>query len=149
MVKQRLQAIQEGLGSALEAMGSMSNRVARALAAETHQIDLGVPLPMPLANRAWRIEGAVAGLTRDIVERVRAVGAVAEDDIAGVRHRLCFSRALKCRAYRRFCPTGKDRRLTLYAALLVDQVPDRRLFDPEPASGGGDADAGAIIDKAV
>ena len=57
------------------------------LAPEAHQIDLGVPLPMPLANRALGIERPVPRLEQDNVERVRAVRAVAVDDVADVGDR--------------------------------------------------------------
>ena len=40
------------------------------LAPEAHQIDLGVPLPLSLADRALGIEGAVSRFKRDNVERV-------------------------------------------------------------------------------
>lgn len=58
-----------------------------SLAPEAHQIDLGVPLPVPLADRALGIERSIPRLQRDDVERVGAVRAVALDDVAGVGDR--------------------------------------------------------------
>lgn len=57
------------------------------LAPEAHQIDLGVPLPVTPADRALGIERAVAWLKRDDVECVRAVRAIAVDDVACVSDR--------------------------------------------------------------
>lgn len=57
------------------------------LAPEADQIDLGVPLPVPPANRAFRIQGPVSRLKRDDVESVGAVRSVAIDDIAGMGDR--------------------------------------------------------------
>lgn len=58
-----------------------------SLATEADQIDLGVPLPIPLANRAFRIEGPVSRLKRDDVESMGAVWSVAINDVAGMGDR--------------------------------------------------------------
>lgn len=60
---------------------------AGALAPEAHQIDLGVPLAVPLTDRAFRIERAVPRLKRDYVEGVRAVRPIAVSDVASVGDR--------------------------------------------------------------
>ena len=57
------------------------------LAPEADQIDLGVPLPIPFANRAFRIQGPVSWLKRDDVKSVGAVRSVAIDDVAGMGDR--------------------------------------------------------------
>jgi hypothetical protein len=59
-----------------------------ALAPETDEIDLGIPLPAALADRAHGIEAAVAGLEGYGVERMRAVGSIAKNDVAGMAHGL-------------------------------------------------------------
>lgn len=58
-----------------------------SLAPEANEIDLGVPLPVPSANRAFRIQGPVSRLKRDDVESVGAVRSVAIDDVAGMGDR--------------------------------------------------------------
>lgn len=70
--------------ASLDPASSLAIVADRPLAPEAHQIDLGVPLPVPLADRALGIERPVARLKRDDVERVRAVRAVAVDDVASV-----------------------------------------------------------------
>ncbi len=54
------------------------------LAPEADKIDLCVPLPIPSANRAFRIQGPISRLKRDDIESVGAVWSVAIDDIAGM-----------------------------------------------------------------
>jgi hypothetical protein len=53
-------------------------------ASEADEIDFSVPLSMPLANRAERVESAVSRLEWDDVEGVWAIGACARDDVTGV-----------------------------------------------------------------
>ena len=60
---------------------------AGAFAPKAHQIDLGVPLAVPLTDRAFRIEGAVPRLKRDDVEGVRAVRPITLNDVASVGDR--------------------------------------------------------------
>ena len=57
------------------------------LAPEADKIDLGVPLPIPSADRAFCIQGAVSWLKRDDVESMGAVRSVAVDDVAGMGDR--------------------------------------------------------------
>ncbi len=61
---------------------------AGAFAPKAHQIDLGVPLAVPLTDRTFRIEGAVPRLKRDDVEGVRAVRPFAVNDVTGVSDRF-------------------------------------------------------------
>jgi hypothetical protein len=47
-----------------------------SLASETDKIDLGIPLPTPLADRAHGVEAAISRLKGHDVERVGAVGSM-------------------------------------------------------------------------
>jgi len=77
----------DGIAARLDPAGAVALVADRALAAETDQIDLGVPLAMAATDRAFRIEAAVARLQRDDVECVGTVRSVAMDDVAGMADR--------------------------------------------------------------
>jgi hypothetical protein len=77
----------DGIVARLDPAGAMAMVADRALAAEADQIDLGIPLAVAVADRAFGIERAIARLQRNDVEGVRAVRSVAIYDVAGVRDR--------------------------------------------------------------
>jgi len=56
----------------------------RPFASEADEIDFSVPLSMPFANWAKRVESTVSRLEWDDVEGVWAIGACASDDVTGV-----------------------------------------------------------------
>jgi hypothetical protein len=63
---------------------------------------LGIPLTVALAHRAHGIEAAIARLKGNDVERMRAIGPIAVNDIAGVGHTASLPRmplnAKRCRS---------------------------------------------------
>lgn len=71
----------------LDPAGAMAVGATGAFAAVADQVDLGIPLSMPAADRADQIERPMARLHRDMVEGVRAFGAVGMHEIGGVGHR--------------------------------------------------------------
>ena len=57
-----------------------------SLAPKADEIDFGVPLPASFADRAKGIQAAIPRLKGHHVERVGAVGSIAENDVASMTH---------------------------------------------------------------
>ena len=74
------------IGSRFDPAGAVASVACHSLASEADEIDLGIPLPAALADRAHGIQAAITRLKGHDVERMRAVGPVAVNDIAGVGH---------------------------------------------------------------
>ena len=80
--------VPDGIVAGLDPPGTVAIVADGTLAPEAHQIDLGVPLAVPPADRTLRIQGTVSRLERDDVERMGAVWSVALHDVAGVGDRF-------------------------------------------------------------
>ena len=72
----------------LDPAGAMTVGATGALAAVGDEVDLGIPLPMPAADRADQIERPMTRLHGDVVEGMRTFGAVGVDEFGGVGHEV-------------------------------------------------------------
>jgi murein lipoprotein len=74
------------------------------LAPEAHEINLGIPLPAALADRAHGIQAAITRLKGYDVERVGAIGSIADNNVARVAHGRFLVLNLRQRKPRAFGP---------------------------------------------
>ena len=76
--------VADGISAGFNPACTVAPLAGSPFASEADEIDFGVPLPMPLANRAECVESAVSRLEWDDVEGVWAIGACTRDDVTGV-----------------------------------------------------------------
>jgi len=76
--------VADGISAGLNPACTVAPLANCPFASEADEIDFSVPLSMPFANRAKRVESAVFRLEWDVVEGVWAIGACARDNVTGV-----------------------------------------------------------------